>query len=114
MKRFDILTLFPEAVEPYAKASILGRAQKQKRIAITAHQLRKYSQDRHRRVDDTPYGGGAGMVMTVQPIATAVRKLRAKRGTVRIVLTSASGKPFTQDDAERLSRYDQIIFMWGG
>ncbi len=113
MKRFDIITLFPETIEPYAKASMLGRAQKQKLIAIKAHQLRKYSRDRHHRVDDTPYGGGAGMVMAVQPIADAVKKIRAKSGTVRVILTSASGKTFTQDDAVRLSRYDQLVFICG-
>ena len=78
--RFDILTLIPDALEPYAKASILGRAQKNALISITSHQLRKYSKDPHKKVDDTPYGGGAGMVMTVQPIADAVKKIRRKRG----------------------------------
>jgi len=113
MKRFDIITIFPEAVEPYANASILGRAQKAKIIAIKAHQLRKYSKDSHRKVDDKPYGGGAGMVMTVQPIADAVKKLKLKKGTSRVILTSASGKTFTQSDAMRLSEYDQLIFICG-
>lgn len=113
MKRFDIVTLFPEAVEPYAKASILGRAQKAKLIAIRAHQLRSFSKDSHKKVDDTPYGGGAGMVMTVQPIADAVKKIRQKKGTSRVIVTSASGRMFTQADARRLAAYDQLIFICG-
>lgn len=113
MKRFDIVTLFPEVIEPYAKASILGRAQKAKIITIKAHQLRKYSKDAHRKVDDKPYGGGAGMVMTVQPIADAVKKIKQKKGTSRVIVTSASGKTFTQADAVRLSQYDQLIFICG-
>lgn len=117
MKHFDIITLFPEAVTPYAEASILGRAQKAKHIKITAHDLRKYSKASHKKVDDTPYGGGAGMIMTVQPFDSAVRKI-ARRGIlrkpkVRVILTSASGKRFTQSDARRLAEYDQILFLCG-
>ena len=134
MKRFDIITLFPETIEPYAKASMLGRAQKQKLIAIKAHQLRKYSRDRHHRVDDTPYGGGAGMVMRVEPIFNcintikkssvisppAIRLSSSKSGEaghqsslVRTILFSAKGKRFTQADAHRLAQYDQLIMICG-
>lgn len=117
MKRFDILTIFPEVIAPYAEASILGRAQKNKLIKITGHNLRDYSDDKHHKVDDTPYGGGAGMVMTVQPFDDAIRGLRGKRkdeeGKTRVVLTSASGKTFTQADAKRLAEYDQVIFLCG-
>ena len=126
MKRFDILTIFPEVIAPYAEASILGRAQKNKLIKITGHNLRDYSDDKHHKVDDTPYGGGAGMVMTVQPFDAALRAVRLrqpplnKRGIkgasalrTRVVLTSASGKRFTQADALRLAEYDQVIFLCG-
>jgi len=118
MTKFDIITIFPEAITPYAEASILGRAQKKKLIKITAHQLRDFSKDKHSKVDDTPYGGGAGMVMTVQPIADAVRKI-CRTGTInraqktRIILTSASGKKFTQADAKRLSKYGRLVFICG-
>lgn len=112
MKKFDIITLFPEVIEPYAKASILGRAQKKKLIKISAHDLRSFSKDKHHKVDDTPYGGGAGMVMTVQPIDSAVRKIKGRKKT-RVIITSASGKRFTQKDAKRLAKYDQIIFICG-
>ncbi len=117
MKRYDILTIFPEAVTPYAEASILGRAQKKKLIKITAHNLRDFSKDKHHKVDDTPYGGGAGMVMTVQPFDNAIRRLREKKkekkGKTRIVITSASGKRFTHADSKRLAKYDQVIFLCG-
>lgn len=119
MKRFDVITIFPDVIGPYAGASILGKAQEKKLLKIEAHDLRKYSTDRHKKVDDTPYGGGAGMVMTVQPFDAAVRAVRLKprllrkRPSVRVVLTSASGKRFTQADAKRLSEYDQVIFLCG-
>lgn len=120
MIHFDIITLFPEVIAPYAGASILGRAQKEGFVKITGHDLRKFSKDKHKKVDDTPYGGGAGMVMTVQPIADAVEGVRMRKKflrshvpTVRVVMTSASGKRFTQADAKRLVGYDQVIFICG-
>lgn len=120
MKRFDIVTIFPEVIGAYAEASILGRAQKEKLIKVVGHDLRRYSKDKHKKVDDTPYGGGAGMVMTVQPIDDAVQTIRLRKKwlrkavpMVRVVVTSASGKRFTQADARRLSAYDQVIFICG-
>lgn len=110
--QFDILTIFPAMIDGYTGESILGRAQKNKLIAIKAHNLRNFSVDRHQKVDDTPYGGGAGMVMTVQPIDTALKKIKKRSGT-RVVLTSASGKRFTQADAKRLASYKQVIFICG-
>lgn len=112
LMQFDIITIFPDIIDAYTKESILGRAQKNKKIKIKAHDLRKFSKDKHRKVDDTPYGGGPGMVMTVQPIDDAVRKVGRKKKT-RVILTSASGKTFTQEDAKRLAKYDQLIFICG-
>lgn len=112
MKKFHIVTIFPETIEAYTSASILGRAQKKKLVKITAHDLREYSESRHRKVDDSPYGGGAGMVMGVQPFEKAVKKLKGKKNA-RVILTSASGKRFTQADAKRLTKYDSIIFLCG-
>jgi tRNA (guanine37-N1)-methyltransferase len=111
MKRYDILTIFPEVIAPYSEASILGRAQKENLLKIEAHDIRAFSKDKHGKVDDTPYGGGPGMVMTVQPIADAVRKFK-KKGT-HVILTSAGGKRFTQEDAKRLAAYDHLIFICG-
>lgn len=119
MKRFDVVTIFPEVIEPYAQASILGRAQKKDLIKIEAHNLREFSTDAHKKVDDTPYGGGAGMVMGVQPFDAAVgsikmkKKLFGKAPNTRVILTSASGKRFTQADAKRLAEFDQVIFLCG-
>lgn len=127
MKRFDVITIFPEVVAPYAGASILGKASKKGLLKIQAHNLRDYSADAHKKVDDTPYGGGAGMVMGVQPFDAAVRavtgadrsfigklfKKPVPRESVRIIVTSASGKRFTQADAKRLSAYEQVVFLCG-
>lgn len=113
MKRFDIISIFPEVCEPYTHASILGRAQKQKLIDIRLHQLRTYSRDKkHQRVDDKPYGGGPGMIMQVEPFDRALAAIKKKK-KARVILTSASGKTFSQKDAKRLSKYDQIIFLCG-
>lgn len=128
MKRFDVITIFPEVIAPYAEASILGKAQQKKLLKIAAHNLRDYSTDPHKKVDDTPYGGGAGMVMGVQPFdaaVKAVRAIRTKAGfktplwrrriapNTRVIMTAASGKRFTQADAKRLAEYDQVIFLCG-
>ncbi|OGL66270.1 tRNA (guanosine(37)-N1)-methyltransferase TrmD [Candidatus Uhrbacteria bacterium RIFCSPHIGHO2_01_FULL_63_20] len=115
-KRFDVITIFPEVVAPYAEASILGRAQKNKVIAIAAHDLRTWTTDKHHKVDDSPYGGGPGMVMKVDVIEKGVKALKVRRPAgrkVRVIVTSASGKPFTQQDAKRLAKYDQLVFICG-
>lgn len=113
--RYDILTIFPEVCAPYVEASILGRAQKKKLLQIRAHNLRKWSRDKHRKVDDRPFGGGPGMVMQVEPFDRAIKAVRLKTKTkkTRVVVTSASGQTFTQADAKRLATYDQIIFLCG-
>lgn len=112
-KRFDIVTIFPEIVEPYASASILGRAQKANILAIRAHNLRDWTKDKHHTVDDTPYGGGPGMVMKVEPFDKAVKKVKRRLKKTRVIVTAASGKTFTQEDAKRLAKYDQLIFLCG-
>ncbi len=112
-KRFDIITIFPEVCEPYLQASILGRAQKNKLIDLRAHNLRDFTNDKHKTVDDTPYGGGPGMVMKVEPFDKALKKIKTSRKKIRIVMTSAAGKRFSQKDAKRLTKYDQVIFLCG-
>ncbi len=113
MKRFDILTLFPEMTSPYTDGSILGRAQKNKHIKIASHNIRDFASGKHQQVDDTPYGGGPGMVMMIDPIDKAVRKVKKRLKKSRIIVTSAKGKTFTQEDAKRLAKYDQLIFICG-
>ncbi|MFH1621006.1 MAG: tRNA (guanosine(37)-N1)-methyltransferase TrmD [Patescibacteria group bacterium] len=118
----DIITLFPEACQPYLEASILGRAKKAGLVDFKLHQLREFTHDRHKTVDDKPFGGGPGMVMKVQPFHEALVSLglrtikgqkTVKSKKARIVLTSAKGKIFTQTDARRLSRYDRLVFLCG-
>lgn len=111
--RFDILTIFPKILDSYFSESILKRAQEKKLIVIKAHDIRPFSKDKHRKVDDRPYGGGAGMVMMVQPIADAIKKVKAKKGKTRVILFSTRGKVFTNTDAKRLAKYDQLIFVCG-
>ncbi len=120
--RFDIITIFPEAFESYVQSSIIGRALRTKRISVHAHNLRQWTADRHKTVDDKPYGGGPGMVMKVEPLAKAVKAITAnrrtqnakrKKSTQRIILLSAKGKLFTQQHARRLARFDRLIFICG-
>lgn len=115
MKRFHVITLFPEAIMPYVSASILGRAQEKKLIAVLPVQLRQYAHDRHATVDDSPYGGGPGMVLKIEPVYRAVTtiRLRAKKRRVRTILFSTRGNVFTQKTARRLVRYDDLIFICG-
>jgi len=112
LRRFDVLTIFPDMIAGYASQSILGRAQKNKLIAISGHDLRQWTTDKHRSTDDSPYGGGPGMVMKVEPFDRGVKAVK-KKGKSRVIMTSASGKPFMQKDAKRLAKYDQLIFLCG-
>ena len=108
MKRFDVVTIFPDMVLPYTQESILRRAQKKKLIEIYAHDLRQ-----RRSTDDSPYGGGPGMVMKVEPFDKAVKAIKKKGKKCRVIVMSASGKQFTQADAKRLVKYDQLILLCG-
>lgn len=115
--KFDIITIFPEIFSGFVKESLLARAQKKNLIKINLHNLRKWTNDKHKTVDGRPYGGGAGMVLKIEPIFKAVKFLErktknAKRKT-RIILFSAKGKTFTQKDARRLAKYNQLIFICG-
>lgn len=113
--RFDIVSIFPESIRGYAEASILKRAQKEGIIDIHFHQLRDWTTDKHHTTDDTPYGGGAGMVMKVEPFdrcLTALKQIEPEQKT-RTILLSAKGKRFTQSEAKRLTDYDRLIFFCG-
>ena len=92
--RMDILTLFPEMFEPL-KQSIIGRAQKDKKLQINIHNIRDYSLDKHKKCDDTPFGGGAGMVMLAQPIVSAIETIDPEHKAHRI-FTSPKGQTFKQ------------------
>jgi len=111
--KFDIITIFPDLFKGFVSESLLARAQKKKLIKINLHNLRKWTDDKHQTVDGRPYGGGAGMVLKIEPIYKAVKAVKAKKGKTRIILLSAKGKTLTQNDARRLAKYDQVIFICG-
>ncbi|OGL97335.1 tRNA (guanosine(37)-N1)-methyltransferase TrmD [Candidatus Uhrbacteria bacterium RIFOXYB2_FULL_45_11] len=112
MIQFDILTIFPKMIDSYANESILGRAQKAKLIKVNSHDLRTYTADKHHKVDDTPYGGGPGMIMKVEPFDLALKKIKKGKKTC-VILTAANGKTFSQADARRLAKFTQVIFLCG-
>lgn len=113
--RFDIISLFPESFTSYFDVSILKRAQENNLIEIVTHKLRDFAHDKHKTVDDTPYGGGAGMVLKVEPIAEALEHVKAlvSEKNTRTILFSAKGKVFTQEDAKRLAAYERLILLCG-
>jgi tRNA (guanine37-N1)-methyltransferase len=112
--RFDIITIFPSMfVEPLA-VGVIGRAIEHGTIDVGVHDLRDFTGDRHRVVDDVPYGGGPGMVLKAEPIFKALDRLEADRGRPSaVILTSPQGLPFTQREANRLSRFEQIVLVCG-
>lgn len=132
--RIDVLTLFPHMITDYCSQSIVGIAQKNRVIEINAHNPRDYSADKHNKVDDTPYGGGPGMVLSPQPffdcfndLATNNPNLKAidlkdlDKGTINhpekrnyeVILTCPSGKTFNQELARDLSKKDNLVFLCG-
>ncbi|HAS00080.1 MAG: tRNA (guanine-N(1)-)-methyltransferase [Candidatus Moranbacteria bacterium GW2011_GWC2_37_73] len=111
--RFDIITIFPKIFDSYFGESIVKRAREKKIVEINVHNLRDYSVNKHHNIDDTPYGGGAGMVMQVEPIYRAVADIQKANLKTRTILFSAKGKRYKQKDAKRLSEYDQLIFVCG-
>jgi len=112
MKIFDIITIFPKAFS-YLDESIMWRAQDKGFTKINIHNLRDFSDNKHKKVDDTPYGGGAGMIMKVEPIQKAVKKIKKKNTKIRVILLSVKGKKFDQKKAKSLLKYNQIIFICG-
>ena len=115
--RFDIITIFPESLRGYFSVSILGRAQKSDRIKINLHNLRDFAEDKHKKVDDKPYGGGPGMVIKTEPIIGAISsifKRKNKSEKIKIILFSPSGKQFTQKMAKDWAKkYDNLIMICG-
>lgn len=111
--KFDIITIFPDIFSSYFNESILKRAQKKELVKINIYDLRNWTADKHKTVDDTPYGGGAGMVLKIEPIYKAVKSIKSAKTKSRVILFSAKGKKYTQKDAKRLSKYDQLIFICG-
>ena len=112
MIRFDIITIFPAMFDPVFNESILKRAQENKKVQIRVHDLRAYSQDKHKKVDDRPFGGGPGMVMTPQPLFEAVKRVKGRR-KAKVLLMCPGGTPFTQKKARSLARERNLILICG-
>lgn len=112
--RIDIITLFPEMFAPVLNESIIGRAQKSGAIEIVCHQLRNYAFDKHRRVDDTPYGGGMGMLMKAEPIALCFEDICKTTGKrPHFVYMSPQGKTLNQQRLRELSEIENICILCG-
>ena len=114
--RFDVMTLFPEMVERTLSESIIGRAQTAGIIEVKCHNIRDFSTDKHRKTDDTPYGGGLGMVMTCQPIYDCYRHVKSEipeGNRTRVIYMSPKGRIFSHDIARELAEYDNLIFLCG-
>lgn len=114
MKKFNIITIFPHIFESYFGESIIKRACGKGLIGIEVSNLRDFTDDKHKTVDDTPFGGGVGMIMKVGPISRAVETIKNGNNlSSRTILFSAKGKKYSQADAVRLSKYDSLIFICG-
>lgn len=108
-----ILTLFPGAVRPYLEESILGIAQEKGKLQIELVNFRDHSDDRHRKVDERPFGGGPGMVLTPQPIFDAVEDMERRHGPFHKILLCPRGATFTQEKARALSHEERLLFLCG-
>jgi tRNA (guanine37-N1)-methyltransferase len=113
MIKFNIITIFPDIFQSYFNESIIKRAQEKKLVNIKVHNLRDYTDDKRKTVDDKPYGGGPGMVMMVEPIFKAVKKLKVKSQKSKVILFSPKGKKFDQAMAKRFSKLDNLIMICG-
>lgn len=112
--QFHILTIFPEMFQGFLNESILKKAQGNGHIQITLHDIRQYSKDKHMKVDDTPYGGGAGMVFTPQPLFDCIESVMKLAPEAPVIYLSPKGRRLTQSRAERLNtNFDQYILICG-
>ncbi|MEK7503541.1 MAG: tRNA (guanosine(37)-N1)-methyltransferase TrmD, partial [Patescibacteria group bacterium] len=121
MIRFDIITIFPNIFDSYIKESLIARAQAKRFIKIRVHNLRKWTNDRHKTVDDRPFGGGLGMVLKIEPLFKAIKALKKKSaqgrsalgGNAKVILFTPRGKKFDQKTAYRLAQAEHLIFICG-
>ena len=120
--RIDIITIFPKMFDPVLNASMMKRAQNNGKAEIFVHDLRDYTRDRHRKVDDRPFGGGSGMVLSPEPLFRAVEKIKQKVSAVggkskkqktKVILLCPQGRKFNQKTAKSLSRCSHLILVCG-
>jgi len=109
----EILTLFPRMIQGYAAESILGKALERGHLALTVTDIRDFAPGKHRVTDDTPYGGGAGMVMKVEPMVTAIEAARLRLPAARVILLSPRGTTFSQPKARQLRDVGSLILVCG-
>lgn len=112
MITFDIITIFPDIFTSYFSESLISRAQKKKLIKIKVHNLRNFTKDNHQTVDDRPFGGGLGMVLKIEPIFKAIKKINKNKKS-KVILFTPRGEKFNQKLAYKLSKLDQVIFICG-
>lgn len=114
MLRFHLITLFPEACDAYLSASILGRARAEKKIAVDYQSPRTYVTNKWGKVDERPYGGGPGMVMTALPVVEAAKKALARRkGKIAVVWFEPGAKAFDNKEADTLAKFDDVVLVCG-
>lgn len=111
--KFDILTLFPAIFDGPFRESIVKRAVEKGLIDIRLHDIRDFASDRHKTADDYPYGGGAGMVMKIEPLAASIEAVKAERPKSRVILTTPRGKPFDQATACDMAREEALLIICG-
>lgn len=116
--RFHLITIFPKIFDSYINEGILKRAQNKKIISFKMHNLRDWTNDKHRSVDDAPYGGGAGMLMKIEPLYRALKEIKKSGRNIapknkKIILLSASGKKWNQSLAKKYTKFKEIIFICG-
>jgi len=113
MMIFDILSVFPEMFQSAIGSSLMKKAIENGLVEVNLHNIRDYTSDRHRTTDDAPFGGGGGMVMRVEPVATALKAIVPDDSRPLIILLSPQGDTFKQRDAEELSQYSRIVLICG-
>ena len=111
--RFHVVTLFPEMFGSFVRAGLLGKASVGGQVTVSFTNPRDFTTDRHRTVDDTPYGGGSGMVMKAGPLVDAIESLRSELGAPHRVLLTPQGTPFSQETAARFSRLEALALVCG-
>lgn len=111
--QFDVFTLLPEVFPPYLDSSILQRARQNGLIDVRVHNIRDYARDKHHTTDDTPYGGGGGMVMKPEPIFEAVESILGRDSGSPVILLTPQGRVFSQTAAQELSRHEKIALICG-
>ena len=113
MIRFEAVSVIPDVFDPYVFASIMGRAQAAGLMSFEAHDLRRWTHDRYRKVDDAPFGGGQGMLMKPEPIFEAVEELSSTDPKPHVVFFSPAGEPWTQKSAARMATRERVLLVCG-